>query len=162
MTLKKRRRIQIIVLAFAALGVATVLIGYALQDGINYFRSPTQVTEAPPPSSEKFRIGGLVSENSLRTIGDASVTFSVTDGNATVPVIYVGMLPDLFEEGQGMIGLGSFVDGTFLATEILAKHDENYMPAEVIDALEAQGVYQGGRQDPNQSEDTKNGAGNDS
>ena len=156
MTLKKRRRIQVIVLAFVALGIATVLIGYALQDGINYFRSPTQVTEAPPPSTEKFRIGGLVTENSIRTVGDASVAFSVTDGNATVPVVYVGMLPDLFEEGQGMIGLGSLVNGTFQATEILAKHDENYMPAEVIEALEAQGVYQGGRQE------TEIGAGNDS
>jgi cytochrome c-type biogenesis protein CcmE len=67
----------------------------------------------------------------------------VTDGNATVPVVYVGILPDLFEEGQGMIGLGRLVDGTFQATEILAKHDENYMPVEVIEALEAQGVYRG-------------------
>ncbi len=144
MTLNKRRRIQVIVLAFTALGLATLLIGYALQDGINYFRSPTQVAEAPPLPTEQFRIGGLVSENSIKVVGDASVTFSVTDGNATVPVVYVGLLPDLFEEGQGMIGLGRFIDGTFQATEILAKHDENYMPAEVIDALEAQGVYQGG------------------
>ncbi len=144
MTLNKRRRIQVIVLAFTALGLATLLIGYALQDGINYFRSPTQVAEAPPLPTEQFRIGGLVTENSIKVVGDASVTFSVTDGNATVPVVYVGLLPDLFEEGQGMIGLGRFIDGTFQATEILAKHDENYMPAEVIDALEAQGVYQGG------------------
>ena len=144
MTLNKRRRIQVILLAFTALGLATLLIGYALQDGINYFRSPTQVAEAPPLPTEQFRIGGLVTENSIKVVGDASVTFSVTDGNATVPVVYVGLLPDLFEEGQGMIGLGRFIDGTFQATEILAKHDENYMPAEVIDALEAQGVYQGG------------------
>lgn len=146
MTLKKRRRIQVIVLAFTALGLATVLIGYALQDGINYFRSPTQVVETPPLPSEQFRIGGLVTDNSIQVIGDASVGFSVTDGNATVPVVYVGLLPDLFEEGQGMIGLGRLIDGTFQATEILAKHDENYMPAEVIEALEAQGVYQGGRE----------------
>lgn len=144
MTLNKRRRIQVIVLAFTALGLATLLIGYALQDGINYFRSPTQVAEAPPLPTEQFRIGGLVTENSIKVVGDASVTFSVTDGNAIVPVVYVGLLPDLFEEGQGMIGLGRLIDGTFQATEILAKHDENYMPAEVIDALEAQGVYQGG------------------
>jgi cytochrome c-type biogenesis protein CcmE len=144
MSLNKRRRIQVIVLSFTALGIATLLIGYALQDGINYFRSPTQVAEAPPLPTEQFRIGGLVTENSIKVVGDASVTFSVTDGNATIPVVYVGLLPDLFEEGQGMIGLGRLIDGTFQATEILAKHDENYMPAEVIDALEAQGVYQGG------------------
>jgi cytochrome c-type biogenesis protein CcmE len=84
------------------------------------------------------------------------VAFSVTDGNATVPGVYDGLLPDLFEEGQGMSGRGSLVNGTFQATEILAKHDENYMPAEVIEALEAQGVYQGGRQE------TEIGAGNDS
>ena len=143
MTLKKRRRIQVIVLAFVGLAVATVMIGYALQDGINYFRSPTQVAEAPPSKTEQFRIGGLVSENSIKVVGDAAVAFSVTDGNATVPVVYKGILPDLFEEGQGMVGLGRLVDGTFQATEILAKHDENYMPAEVIDALEAQGVYRG-------------------
>lgn len=144
MSLNKRRRIQVIVLSFTALGIATLLIGYALQDGINYFRSPTQVAEAPPLPTEQFRIGGLVTENSIKVVGDASVTFSVTDGNATIPVVYVGLLPDLFEEGQGMIGLGRLIDGTFQATEILAKHDENYMPAEVIDALEEQGVYQGG------------------
>lgn len=143
MTLKKRRRIQVILLAFVGLGLATAIIGYALQDGINFFRSPTQVVEAPPPANEQFRIGGLVTEGSIAVVGDASVAFSVTDGNVTVPVIYVGMLPDLFEEGQGMVGLGRLVDGTFQATEILAKHDENYMPVEVIEALEAQGVYRG-------------------
>jgi cytochrome c-type biogenesis protein CcmE len=143
MTLKKRRRIQVIVLAFVGLGFATAIIGYALQDGINYFRSPTQVVDTPPSESEQFRIGGLVTEDSIKVVGDASVAFTVTDGNATVPVVYVGVLPDLFEEGQGMIGLGRLVDGTFQATEILAKHDENYMPVEVIEALEAQGVYRG-------------------
>jgi cytochrome c-type biogenesis protein CcmE len=143
MTLKKRRRIQVIVLAFVGLGFATAIIGYALQDGINYFRSPTQVVDTPPSESEQFRIGGLVTEDSIKVVGDASVAFTVTDGNATVPVVYVGILPDLFEEGQGMIGLGRLVDGTFQATEILAKHDENYMPVEVIEALEAQGVYRG-------------------
>jgi cytochrome c-type biogenesis protein CcmE len=143
MTLKKRRRIQVIVLAFVGLGFATAIIGYALQDGINYFRSPTQVVDTPPSESEQFRIGGLVTEDSIKVVGNASVAFTVTDGNATVPVVYVGILPDLFEEGQGMIGLGRLVDGTFQATEILAKHDENYMPVEVIEALEAQGVYRG-------------------
>ena len=143
--LKKRRRVQVIVLAFVALALATGLAGYALKDGINYFRSPSQVMEAPPAEDEVFRIGGLVEVGSLVRGESESVRFSVTDGGASVPVVFAGVLPDLFNEGQGMIGTGSYVDGVFQATEILAKHDEEYMPKEVIDALKEQGVYE----DPN-------------
>ncbi|OBY27211.1 cytochrome c maturation protein CcmE [Leisingera sp. JC1] len=140
--LKKQRRIQVIAVAAVALIVATVLIGYAMQDGINYFRSPSQVAEAPPQPSEVFRIGGLVAEGSLQRGQGETVRFAVTDGGATVPVAYTGVLPDLFEENQGMVGTGSYVNGVFEATEILAKHDETYMPKEVMDALKEQGVYQ--------------------
>lgn len=141
-SLKKRRRIQVIVLMFVALAVSTGLIGYAMQDGINFFRSPSQVMEEPPKPNEVFRIGGLVEEGTLvRGQGD-TVTFSVTDGGATVPVTFTGILPDLFKENEGMVGTGSYVDGVFVATEILAKHDETYMPKEVVDALKEQGVYQ--------------------
>ncbi|KIC34837.1 cytochrome c maturation protein CcmE [Leisingera sp. ANG-S5] len=140
--LKKQRRIQVIAIAAVALIVATVLIGYALQDGINYFRSPSQVAEEPPKPSEVFRIGGLVAEGSLQRGQGMTVRFDVTDGGATVPVAYTGVLPDLFEENQGMVGTGSYVNGVFEATEILAKHDETYMPKEVMDALKEQGVYQ--------------------
>ncbi len=143
--LKKRRRVQVIVLAFVALALATGLAGYALKDGINYFRSPSQVMEAPPAEDEVFRIGGLVEVGSLVRGESESVRFSVTDGGASVPVVFAGVLPDLFNEGQGMIGTGSYVDGVFQATEILAKHDEEYMPKEVIDALKEQGIYE----DPN-------------
>lgn len=139
--LKKRRRIQIIVLAFAAMALSTGLIGYAMRDGINFFRAPAQIAADPPPPSEVFRIGGLVAEGSLRRGDGNRITFSVTDGKATVPVAFTGILPDLFDEKQGMVGTGRYVNGTFEATEILAKHDENYMPREVIDALKAQGVY---------------------
>ena len=139
--LKKTRRIQIIALAFVALAGATALIGYAMRDGINFFRSPTQVVEAPPPPSETFRIGGLVEEGSLSRGQGETVTFRVTDTNASVPVAYTGVLPDLFGEGEGMVGTGRMVDGVFQATEILARHDETYMPKEVIDALKEQGVY---------------------
>ena len=139
--LKKKRRIQIIVLAAVALALAAALIGYAMRDGINFFRSPTQVAETPPPQGEVFRIGGLVVEGSLMRGQGETITFAVTDNNATVPVAYTGVLPDLFGEGQGMVGTGSMQGGTFVATEILAKHDETYMPAEVVDALKAQGVY---------------------
>lgn len=139
--LKKKRRIQIIVLAFVALAGSTALIGYAMRDGINFFRSPSQVAAVPPAPSEVFRIGGLVEAGSLKRGQGETVTFSVTDGGATVPVSYKGILPDLFGEGQGMVATGSLVTGTFEATEILAKHDESYMPKEVIDALKEQGVY---------------------
>ena len=139
--LKKKRRIQIIVLAFVALGLSTALIGYAMKDGINFFRTPTQVAEAPPQPSEVFRIGGLVVAGSVTRGQGETVTFQVTDTKSTVPVSYTGVLPDLFGEGQGMVGTGRVVDGVFIATEILAKHDESYMPKEVVDALKAQGVY---------------------
>lgn len=141
-SLKKQRRIQVILLAFAALTVATGLIGYAMRDGINFFRAPSQVLAEPPGPSEVFRIGGLVEEGSLVRGEGETIRFSVTDGGATVPVTYTGVLPDLFEENQGMVGTGRYINGVFEASEILAKHDETYMPKEVVDALKEQGVYQ--------------------
>lgn len=144
-SLKKQRRIQIIVLAFVTLAISTGLIGYAMRDGINFFRSPSQVVQDPPAASEVFRIGGLVEEGSLIRGQGETVSFNVTDGGASVPVVFTGVLPDLFGENQGMVGMGKYVDGVFQATEILAKHDEEYMPKEVIDALKEQGVYE----DPN-------------
>ena len=139
--LKKQRRIQIIALATVALVISTALIGYAMRDGINFFRAPSQVVEKPPSPNEVFRIGGLVEEGSLVRGQGEAVTFRVTDGGASVPVSFVGVLPDLFEENQGMVGQGRYIDGVFQATEILAKHDETYMPKEVVDALKEQGVY---------------------
>ena len=139
--LKKQRRIQIIALAFVALAGSTALVGYAMRDGINFFRAPSQVVAEPPAPTEVFRIGGLVEAGTLVRGQGETVTFSVTDGGASVPVAYTGVLPDLFGEGEGMVGTGSYVDGVFLATEILARHDETYMPKEVIDALKDQGVY---------------------
>ncbi|QIE44167.1 cytochrome c maturation protein CcmE [Pseudohalocynthiibacter aestuariivivens] len=141
-SLKKQRRIQIIAITIVALIVATGLIGYAMRDGINFFRSPSEVIAAPPSPAEVFRIGGLVEVGSLQRGQGETVRFSVTDGGATVPVEYTGVLPDLFEEDQGMVGLGSYDGTVFTATEILAKHDEDYMPKEVVDALKEQGVYQ--------------------
>ncbi len=141
-SLKKKRRIQVVALAAVALVVSTGLIGYAMRDGINFFRSPSQVMEEPPSEREVFRIGGLVEEGSLVRGQGETISFNVTDGGATVPVLFTGVLPDLFEENQGMVGTGRYVDGVFVASEILAKHDETYMPKEVVDALKAQGVYQ--------------------
>lgn len=143
--LKKQRRIQILALAAVALIGATALVGVAMRDGINFFRSPTQVLEDPPSAAETFRIGGLVVEGSIQRGEGTEVAFAVTDTNATVPVRYTGVLPDLFSEGEGMVALGRMEGETFVATEVLAKHDETYMPKEVVDALKEQGVYK----DPN-------------
>tara|TARA_B100001173_G_C15918147_1_gene517220 strand:- start:209 stop:652 length:444 start_codon:yes stop_codon:yes gene_type:complete len=141
-SLRKKRRIQIIVLSFVALAVSTVLIGYAMRDGINYFRSPSDLVESPPAPGEIFRLGGLVQEGSLRRKSDGEIIFRVTDGGATTEVTFNGVLPDLFAENQGMIAMGSFIGEVFVASEILAKHDETYMPKEVMDALKEQGIFQ--------------------
>ncbi|MEL7163888.1 MAG: cytochrome c maturation protein CcmE [Pseudomonadota bacterium] len=140
-SLKKQRRIQIIALTVIGLTLSTALIGYAMRDGINFFRAPSQILAEPPGPAEVFRIGGLVEEGSIIRGEGASIRFSVTDGGASVPVIYTGVLPDLFSENEGMVGTGRYINGVFEATEILAKHDEEYMPAEVVDALKEQGVY---------------------
>lgn len=139
--LKKQRRVQLIAFAFVLLAVSTALIGYAMRDGINFFRSPSQVLSDPPGAGEVFRIGGLVEKGSLVRGQGETITFKVTDTNQVVPVSFTGVLPDLFTEGAGMVGTGSMQGEIFVATEILAKHDENYMPKEVVDALKAQGVY---------------------
>ena len=141
-SLKKQRRIQIIILTFVALAASTALIGYAMRDGINFFRAPSQIIAEPPGPTEVFRIGGLVEEGTLIRADGETIRFSVTDGGASVPVTYTGVLPDLFGENEGMVGTGRYIDGVFEATEILARHDETYMPKEVIDALKEQGVYQ--------------------
>ena len=139
--LKKKRRIKLVIVGFVLIVVASVLVGFGFREGVAFFRSPSQVAEAAPGPSEVFRIGGLVEEGTLVRQGE-TVTFAVTDGGASVPVVFTGILPDLFSEGTGMIATGTLVNGTFQATEILAKHDENYMPKEVMDALKEQGVYQ--------------------
>jgi len=144
-SLKKQRRIQVIALATVALILSTALIGYGMRDGINFFRSPSQVIAEPPAPNEVFRIGGLVEEGSIVRGQGSTVSFSVTDGGGTVPVVYSGVLPDLFSENEGMVGTGRYINGVFEASEILAKHDEEYMPAEVVDALKEQGIYK----DPN-------------
>ncbi|MCB1366001.1 MAG: cytochrome c maturation protein CcmE [Rhodobacteraceae bacterium] len=141
-SLKKQRRIQVIAVAAVALVVATGLIGYAMRDGINFFRAPSQIVAEPPEATEVFRLGGLVEEGTLRRGQGETVTFAVTDGGASIPVSFTGVLPDLFDENQGMIGTGRYINGVFQATEILAKHDEDYVPKEVVDALKEQGVYQ--------------------
>ncbi len=140
--LKKRRRVQMVIIGFAMIFMSAGLIIYALgEDSISYFRSPTQVQESAPKDGTVFRLGGLVLTGSLRQNGD-NHAFTITDSNADIRVIYQGLLPDIFREGQGVVALGRMQNDQFIAQEILAKHDETYMPKEVIDALKAQGVYQ--------------------
>lgn len=141
--LKKQRRIQIVVLAFAALAVSVALVGYAMKDGINFFRSPAQVFEERPGPAEVFRLGGRVKDGSLKPGEGMAFSFVITDGENDVPVDYVGRdpRPDLFKEGSDTIATGRLVDGTFQATQLLAKHDESYVPREVIEAMKDQGVY---------------------
>ncbi len=139
--LKKRRRVQLIIISCIFLLSASILIGFAFKDGIEFFRSPTQVLSEEINESEVFRIGGLVKEGTLIRNGD-NVSFIVTDLANDVPVVFNGILPDLFSEGTGMIATGTLNEGKFQAVEILAKHDENYMPKEVADALKEQGVFQ--------------------
>lgn len=139
--LRKKRRIQLIIAAFVFLGLSTALIGYAMRDGINLFRSPSQVMAATPEATEVFRLGGLVEHGSIRRGEGTRTHFRVTDGGAVIDAVYDGILPDLFKEGQGMIGTGRLIDGTFVAHELLARHDEAYMPREVADALREAGVY---------------------
>jgi len=141
-SLEKKRRIQIILVSFLAIAGILVALAFLPKDAFQYFRSPSEVLSEPPRQGEIFRMGGLVEEGTLIRGEGLEVRFSVTDGGGSVPVIYVGVLPDLFEENQGMIGTGSYVNDIFEATDILAKHDEEYMPKEVLDALKEQGVYQ--------------------
>jgi len=141
--LKKQRRVQVIALAVVALMSAVAVVWlFVPKDAINFFRSPSEVVASPPDAGEVFRIGGLVVEGSVERGEGTEVGFAVTDTNATVEVRYTGILPDLFAEGQGMVALGRMEGGVFQATEVLAKHDETYMPKEVVDALKEQGVYQ--------------------
>ena len=139
--LKRKRRIQIIALAVVAMAASFAAFYFAAPNALQYFRSPTEVAESAPGPNETFRIGGLVEEGSLVRGQGAEISFRVTDTNAAIPVKYTGVLPDLFGENEGVVATGKYVDGTFMATEILAKHDETYMPKEVIDALKDQGVY---------------------
>ncbi|MCG3267529.1 cytochrome c maturation protein CcmE [Yoonia sp. I 8.24] len=139
--LKKRRRIQVIGIAGACVGAILTALWFLPEDSFQYFRSPSEVAAAPPAPNELFRIGGLVETGSLVRGQGQEITFAVTDGGAVINVAYNGILPDLFAEGQGVVGQGRYINGTFEAVEILAKHDETYMPKEVIDALKDQGTY---------------------
>lgn len=123
----------------AVLAVATGLVLMGLRDSIVFFSTPSIVIEKRIPAGQRFRLGGIVEPGSLEHHGDLRVSFSVTDGGAKVPVTFNGILPDLFREGQGVVSEGALdPSGTFKADTVLAKHDETYMPRDVVDALKKQ------------------------
>lgn len=134
----RQKRIALIAGGLAALSVATALVANALNSSIAFFYTPTQVAANEAPRNKAFRIGGMVKEGSIRREGDGlTVQFIVTDTAREVPVAYKGILPDLFREGKGAVVQGRIEgDGRFVATEVLAKHDENYMPPEAQHAID--------------------------
>ena len=137
----RRQRMVIVALAMLGIGIAVGFALRAFNENLLYFYSPSQVAAGEAPTGKKFRLGGLVNKGSLhREAGELELSFDVTDMKETMKVHYAGVLPDLFREGQGIIAYGVLgPDGIFRADEVLAKHDENYMPPEVADALKAQG-----------------------
>ena len=141
MTPTRKRRLIAVLLILAGVSIASTIAFYSLQENLLYFQSPSEVAEQAMPAGRQFRLGGLVKPGTVDRIGDGLTTrFVVTDWPAELEVQYVGILPDLFREGQGVIARGSLNEqGSFDATEVLAKHDENYMPPEVKDALEKTG-----------------------
>ncbi len=138
MNKRSRRKVLIFAVVFGV-AIATVLGLTAFEENLLYFYSPTQVKAGEAPQTHSFRVGGLVVDGSVKRAPDSlMVQFDVTDNTETMTVEYTGILPDLFREGQGIVAMGSFkAGGNFVADEVLAKHDENYMPPEVADALKA-------------------------
>ncbi len=134
----RHKKLALIVVVLAGLGIAAALVLNAFQSNLVFFFSPTQVANGEAPIERAFRIGGLVEEGSIQRQPDGlSVHFVVTDTARTIPVIYTGILPDLFKEGKGVVAEGRLGgDGVFTATQVLAKHDENYMPPEAAHAVE--------------------------
>ena len=140
----KRRRLSIVLIGLVMLGTAAALVLTAFEDNLVFFFSPTDLQTKQISPDQRIRIGGLVEEGSWTKSDDGLVsTFRVTDLDNVIPVTYKGVLPDLFREGQGVVAEGRFAQGKFDASEVLAKHDENYMPPEVAEALEKSGHWEG-------------------
>jgi len=140
---RKRQRLWLVSLAVLLLGGAAALALTAFEDNLVFFQSPSDLAAGKAETGRLIRLGGLVEEGSVeRTPGSARIAFQMTDGAASARVVYEGILPDLFREGQGVVANGRVrPDGVFEAVEILAKHDENYMPPEVADALKKAGKW---------------------
>jgi len=145
MTPKRKQRLMLVALMIGGVGTAVAFGVNAFRDNLMLFHSPTDIVAGNVEVGKPFRIGGMVVDDSvLRSQTDLTVSFKLTDHAETVPVTFTGILPDLFSEGQGIVAMGALdSSGTFSATEVLAKHDENYMPPEVADALEKAGKMPG-------------------
>ena len=142
---RKQRRLTLIGVSGLVLLAAVGLVLSAMRDSIVFFRSPTEIAQDRPPPGTRMRIGGLVKPGSLKRGDNLNISFAVTDGKADIPVRYQGIVPDLFREGQGVVAEGKLeADGSFVADTVLAKHDERYMPREVVDALKKSGRWQEG------------------
>ena len=139
MASKKARRIRMMVFGGVLLIGASALVAATFDDTIAFFKSPSEIVAEAPGPDRLLRLGGLVVDGSVERGQGETVRFAVTDGGATIPVNFTGVLPDLFREGQGIIAEGKMANGEFVAAEVLAKHDETYMPKEVAEALEEQG-----------------------
>jgi cytochrome c-type biogenesis protein CcmE len=145
---RKQRRLTLIGGSVGVLAVAVGLILYALSGSIVFFNSPSEIVARHPAPNTRIRLGGLVKQGSLQRGADMHIKFDVTDGKSDVAVRYQGIVPDLFREGQGVVAEGTLApDGTFTADTVLAKHDERYMPKEVVDALKKSGRWQEGSAD---------------
>ena len=140
----RKKRLYIVLAIIAGVGIAVALALSALQQNINLFYTPTQIANGEAPQDTRIRAGGLVEEGSVKRSSDSLDTdFVVTDGARNVTIRYSGILPDLFREGQGIVAMGKLdANGVLIADEVLAKHDENYMPPEVMQALEQSGMQQ--------------------
>ena len=129
---KKKQRIRWLILAIFMIATASLIIGFSLKDGIEYYKSPSQVLSSDISEKIKFRLGGLVEDSSLVKSSGKKISFNITDNQNSIPTSFEGILPDLFREGQGIIVTGKFDKmKIFIATEVLAKHDENYMPPDI-------------------------------
>jgi cytochrome c-type biogenesis protein CcmE len=146
---KARRRLAVLLAAAPVLALAVGLALYGLRDSISFFYTPSQALEAQAPPGRQIQLGGLVEAGSVIRHADGRVEFIVADRLAASKVVYHGELPDLFREGQGIVAQGAFDDdGVFVARQVLAKHDEKYMPKEVAEALKAQGEWRGDGTEP--------------
>ena len=141
---RKHKRLTFVGLALLLIGAAAALTLSAFEENIVFFQSPTDILTKNIPPNKRLRLGGLVEEGSIKKQGDAVVTFRITDMTNTVNVSYRGILPDLFREGQGVVTEGVYIAGVFTADEVLAKHDETYMPPEVADALKKSELWNKG------------------
>ena len=138
---RKHKRLTFVIIAGGLIAVAAALVLSAFNENIVFFRTPTDIAENKVEDDQRIRLGGLVEEDSVEQGTDGVVTFRVTDTAHSVPVHFQGILPDLFREGQGVVTEGQLLNGTFMADEVLAKHDENYMPPEVADAIKEAGQW---------------------